>query len=66
MEGATFLMPYTAGSPYQYQEISGMVAPKIVTPPARIDITTQMDQLFKEYLEHCKQEAEEPKFARAD
>ena len=60
MEGATFLMPYTAGSPYQYQEISGMVAPKIVTPPDRISIMAQMDQLFREYLEHCEQKKEEP------
>ena len=66
MEGATFIMPYTPGSQYQYQEVSGMLATKIVNPPPRINISNQMDQLFSEYLQYCDQEKEVPKFTRDD
>ena len=66
MESATFLMPYKPNSQYNYQEVSGMLATRIVNPPPKINISNQMDTLFNEYIQYCNQEQKVPKFSRED
>jgi hypothetical protein len=66
MQPAIFLMPFKDNSEYEFQEIAGVETKTIVTPPAKINLTQQMDQLYSEYLAVCEEKSESPAFSRSD